>query len=203
MSRFGPNRKAMTVPSDPAGLRMMLGSRSLVLVGLMGCGKTSVGRRLALAMSLRFIDADDEIETSAGQTIPEIFETHGEAYFRDGERRVISRLLRQGPQVLATGGGAFMHPETRAGIKCAGVSIWLRAELPLLMKRVMRRDNRPLLKTADPEARMRQLIEDRYPIYAEADLTVESRDVSLDQMVEDILAALAVGPLTRPQGLPG
>jgi shikimate kinase len=202
MSRFGPNRKAVPAPCDVAALRSALGSRSLVMVGLMGSGKTSVGRRLAVALSLPFVDADDEIETSAGQTIPEIFEIYGEAYFRDGERRVISRLLRQGPQVLATGGGAFMSPETRAAIRLAGFSIWLKAELPLLMKRVMRRDNRPLLKTADPEARMRQLMVDRYPIYAEADLTIESRDVPHEQMVEDILAALSAGPFTPSEGSP-
>lgn len=176
-------------------MRLALGSRSLVLVGLMGCGKSSVGRRLADALSLKFVDADTEIETAAGQTIPEIFEYHGEAYFRDGERRVISRLLNAGPQVLATGGGAFMSEQTRAAIAERGVSIWLKAELAVLMRRVMRRDNRPLLKTADPEARMRELMNARYPVYALADVTVESREVPHEEVVCHIIQSLLAGPL--------
>jgi len=165
------------------------------MVGLMGCGKTSVGRRLSARLDLPFVDADEEIETAAGKTITEIFADHGEAHFRDGERKVIARLLKNGPQVLATGGGAFMHPETRQNIKRAGISIWLKAELPVLMRRVMRRDNRPLLKTADPEARMRELMAERYPIYAEADLVANSRDVPHDVIVDEILDALLKGPL--------
>lgn len=161
----------------------------------MGCGKSSVGRRLGDALELKFVDADHEIETAAGQTIPEIFETYGEQHFRDGERRVIARLLQGGPQVLATGGGAFMNELTRANIKRAGVSIWLKAELAVLMKRVMRRDNRPLLKTADPEARMRDLMAVRYPIYAEADVTVESREVPHEEVVCHIVTTLLAGPL--------
>ena len=175
-----------------------LGSRTLVIVGLMGCGKSSVGRRLAAALELKFIDADEEIEIAANQTVPEIFEMHGEAYFRDGERRVIARVLHGGPQVLATGGGAFMNEQTRANIKAQGVSIWLKAELPVLMKRVMRRDNRPLLKTSDPEARMRELMTIRYPIYAQADLIIESRDVPHDEMVASVIAGLRNGPLAPP-----
>src|SRR5690606_9370502 len=139
-------------------IRKALGDRSLVMVGLMGCGKTSVGRRLSARLDLPFVDADEEIEAAAGKSISEIFADHGEAHFRDGERKVIARLLKNGPQVLATGGGAFMNPETRQNIKLAGISIWLKADLPVLMRRVMRRDNRPLLKTADPEARMRELM---------------------------------------------
>lgn len=165
------------------------------MVGLMGCGKTSVGRRLSARLDLPFVDADEEIETAAGKTITEIFADHGEAHFRDGERKVIARLLKNGPQVLATGGGAFMHPETRQNIKRTGISIWLKAELPVLMRRVMRRDNRPLLKTADPEARMRELMAERYPIYAEADLVANSRDVPHDVIVDEILDALLKGPL--------
>ncbi|HEX7072520.1 MAG TPA: shikimate kinase [Hyphomicrobiaceae bacterium] len=176
-------------------IRASLGTRSLVMVGLMGCGKTSVGRRLSARLDLPFVDADEEIETAAGKTITEIFADHGEAHFRDGERKVIARLLKNGPQVLATGGGAFMHPETRQNIKRAGISIWLKAELPVLMRRVMRRDNRPLLKTADPEARMRELMAERYPIYAEADLVANSRDVPHDVIVDEILDALLKGPL--------
>ena len=163
------------------------------MVGLMGCGKTSVGRRLSAKLDLPFVDADEEIEAAAGKTISEIFADHGEAHFRDGERKVIARLLKNGPQVLATGGGAFMHPETRENIKRAGISIWLKAELPVLMRRVMRRDNRPLLKTADPEARMRERMIARYPIYAEADLA-HSRDVPHEVIVEEIIES-GSGPL--------
>ena len=195
MIRFDMRRQRRHPAGDVAALLEALGDRSLVLVGLMGCGKSSVGRRLANALDLKFIDADEEIEQAAGQTIPEIFETHGEDYFRAGERRVIARLLQSGPQVLATGGGAFMSEETRASIKDRGVSIWLKADLPLLMKRVMRRDNRPLLKTADPEARMRELMSARYPVYALADLIIDSRDVPHDEMVGSVISGLRNGPL--------
>ena len=179
--------EANEIETVRAGLRR----RSLVLVGLMGCGKSSVGKRLAAKLQLPFVDADEEIEKVAAKSISEIFSDHGEAYFRSGERRVIARLLGAGPQVLATGGGAFMMPETRENIKHDGISIWLKAELPVLMRRVQKRDTRPLLKTADPEATMRALIEARYPVYAEADVTVESRDVTHDIMVSDVLTALA------------
>jgi shikimate kinase len=167
-----------------------LGRRSIVLVGLMGCGKTSVGRKLSQRLGLSFVDADEEIERAANKSIPEIFAEHGEPYFRDGERRVIARLLRSGPQVLATGGGAFMSVETRAAIAAAGISVWLRAELPVLMKRVARRANRPLLRSPDPEGTMRALMEARYPIYAEADIPVDSSDVSHEVMAETVLRAL-------------
>ena len=140
---------------DLTAIRNGIAERSIVLVGLMGAGKSTVGRRLAERLELPFIDADIEIERAAGKTIPEIFADHGEAYFRDGERRVISRLIDHGPQILATGGGAFINPEIRKLIADRGISVWLRAELPLLMKRVRRRSNRPLLDTADPEAVMR------------------------------------------------
>ncbi len=167
-----------------------LGERSIVLVGLMGCGKSSVGRRLASRLGLLFVDADEEIERVAAKSIVEIFADHGEAYFRDGERRVIARLLANGPQVLATGGGAFINPETRANIRERGISIWLRADLPILMRRVSKRENRPLLKTAYPEATMRDLIDKRYPVYAEADLTIDSRDVPHDVIVNEAISAL-------------
>jgi shikimate kinase len=176
----------------------LLGERSIVLVGLMGCGKSSVGRRLASRLGLGFVDADEEIERVAAKSIVEIFADHGEAYFRDGERRVIARLLSSGPQVLATGGGAFINPDTRAKIRERGVSIWLRAELPVLMRRVSKRDTRPLLKSGDPEATMRDLMNNRYPIYAEADLTVESRDVPHDVIVNEIIAALKAKLATVP-----
>ena len=198
MIRPEPRRGRRPLPEDVQAVKAALGARSLVLVGLMGCGKSSVGRRLGDALDLRFVDADHEIELSAGQSIPEIFEYLGETYFRDGERRVISRLLRGGPQVLATGGGAFMNEQTRDNISQDGISIWLKAELSILMKRVMRRDNRPLLKTADPEARMRDLMTARYPVYALADLTVESREVPHEEIVGHIIHGLLTGPLAQP-----
>ncbi len=173
-----------------SGIRQALGNRSIVMVGLMGCGKSSVGRRLASRLGLPFVDVDDEIEASARKLIKEIFDDHGEAYFRDGERRVIARLLANGPQVLATGGGAFINPETRAKIKASGISIWLKAELPVLMKRVGKRDTRPLLRTGDPEATMRRLMAERYPVYQEADLAIESRDVVHDHIVTEVIEAL-------------
>ena len=172
-------------------IREALGSRSIVLIGLMGAGKTAVGRRLAGWLDLPFIDADSEIEAAAGASISEIFAEHGEGYFRQGERKVIARLLENGPQVLATGGGAYMDGATRAAIKARGVSVWLKAELKVLLKRVGRRDNRPLLAAGDPGAVMKQLMEQRYPIYAGADVTVESRDVPHEVMVGLVIDALA------------
>ena len=148
--------------------------RTIVLVGLMGAGKTNIGRRLATRLQLPFVDADSEIEAAAGETIPEIFENRGEAAFREGERRVIARLLEGPVQVLATGGGAYMDPQTRALIRERGISVWLRAELEVLLQRVARRLNRPLLKQGDPREVLSQLIERRYPVYAEADIVVDS-----------------------------
>lgn len=168
-----------------------LGTRTIVMVGLMGCGKSSIGRRVASRLKLPFIDADDEIEERAGQSIEDIFNEHGEVFFRDREKLVIASLLDQGPLVLATGGGAFIAPETREVFKKTSISVWLKADLPVLMQRVSRRSNRPLLKTDDPEAVMRDLIDTRYPIYAEADITIESRDVPHDVIVTDILTALS------------
>ena len=175
--------------------RASLGCRSIVLVGMPGSGKSSIGRRLGQRLGLRFADADHEIEAAAGMTIPEIFALHGEAYFRDGERRVITRLLAGPPLVLATGGGAFMSPETRVNISGGGISVWLRAELPVLMRRVAKRETRPLLKTGDPEATMRGLMQARYPVYAEADITIESRDVAHETIVAEILDALKASPI--------
>ena len=174
-------------------VRRALGKRSLVMVGLMGCGKSSVGRRLAARLGLPFTDADEEIERVAQKSISEIFTDHGEAFFRDREAKVIERLLAGGPQVLATGGGAFMTEATRARIRDYGLSIWLRAELPVLLRRVGKRDTRPLLKT-DPEQVMRELMDARYPVYAEADITVESRDVPHDGIVAEIVETLARHP---------
>lgn len=181
-----------TPPLPPcAALVAAMGTRSIVLIGMMGAGKSSIGRRLAKRLELPFVDADTEIELAAGMTITEIFEQHGEPYFRAGEARVLARLLDQGPQVLATGGGAFMNPGTRELIRAKSISIWLRAELDVLMRRIRRRADRPLLQTADPEATLNRLIEERYPVYAEADLTLQSRDVPHEVIVEEIIAAIA------------
>jgi shikimate kinase len=180
---------------DQAGQRgqplsRRLGARSLVLVGLMGAGKSTVGRRLAQTLQLPFRDADHEIEAAAGMTIPEIFAIHGEDHFRDGERRVIARLLQEGPIVLATGGGAFMNDETRLRIAEHGISLWLKADLDVLMRRVRKRHNRPLLQNPDPEGTMRRLIEARHPIYALADVTVDSREIPHEKVVQDALHAI-------------
>jgi shikimate kinase len=172
-------------------IKPVLGEKSIVMVGLMGCGKSAVGRRLAARLGLPFVDADEEIEKAAGQSIEDIFTEHGEAYFRQGERKVLARLLRSGPQVLATGGGAFMNAETRAAIGQSGISVWLKADLPLLVRRVAKRNNRPLLKTGDPEVVMQSLMDARYPVYAQADITVESRDVPHEVIVAEILERLA------------
>lgn len=174
-------------------IRANLGTRSIVLVGMPGSGKSAVGRRLAAQLELPFVDADEEIEQAAGKPIMDIFKDHGEAYFRDGERKVIARLLTSGPQVLATGGGAFMVAETRQNIRRSGISIWLKAELSLLLRRVSRRNTRPLLQ-ADPEGAMRALMEARYPIYETADIAVESRDLPHDSIVGEIIDALAESP---------
>ena len=165
-------------------------NRSIVLVGLMGAGKTKIGRRLAARLSLPFFDSDEEIEAAAGATIEEIFANRGEAVFRDGERRVIARLLGGPVHVLATGGGAFMDPATRRVIAARGVSIWLRAGIDVLYARVSRRTNRPLLKTADPRGVLADLIDRRHPIYAEADITIDSGDGPPDATASRVIAAL-------------
>jgi shikimate kinase len=167
-----------------------LGRRSIVLVGMMGVGKSSVGRRLAARLSIPFVDADTEIEKAAGMSIADIFARHGEADFRNGEARVIARLLESGPQVLATGGGAFMNATTRANIRDRAVSVWLKADAGVLTRRLRRRNDRPLLKTADPAATLAALLAERDPVYGEADLTVLSRDIPHDVIVDEIVAAL-------------
>jgi shikimate kinase len=164
--------------------------RTIVLVGLMGAGKTSIGRRLAQQLRLPFVDADAEIEAAAGSSIEEIFQRHGEAAFRDGERRVIARLLEQPVHVLATGGGAFMDPATRALIRERCLSIWLRASLPLMLARVGRRNNRPLLKGGDPGTVLEKLMAERYPFYAEADIAVDSVDGPPELTLERVMTAL-------------
>jgi shikimate kinase len=164
--------------------------RTIVLVGLMGAGKTNIGRRLAQRLGLPFVDADSEIESAAGETIEEIFERRGEAVFREGERKVIARLLGNPVHVLATGGGAFMDGETRALIRQRGISVWLRADLELLYQRVSRRNNRPLLKQGNPRETLARLIEQRYPVYAQADITVETIDGPPEATMERVMTAL-------------
>jgi shikimate kinase len=180
-------------PVSAAAILTRLGRRSIVLIGMMGVGKSSIGRRLGVRLGVPFVDADAEIEKAAGMNIADIFARHGETYFRSGEARVIARLLEGSPQVLATGGGAVMNADTRAAIKAKGVSIWLNAEFDLLMRRINKRKNeRPLLQTADPAATLRQLLEERAPVYAQADLTVQSREVPHDAIVSEIMRALTV-----------
>lgn len=188
-----PSPSASPAPSESAqiaALRQHLGQRTLVLIGLMGAGKSSLGKRLAIKLDLPFKDADDEIERAAGMSIAEIFDIHGEAYFRDGERKVIARLLGEGPLVLATGGGAYMNAETRDNIARMGISIWLRAELDVLMRRVRRRTHRPLLQVEDPESVMQRLMDARYPVYRQADITIESRDSPHEVILGDLITAL-------------
>lgn len=177
--------------ASPATIRERLGARSIVLIGMMGAGKSTVGRRLAARLGLPFSDADTEIEKAAGCGIPEIFAAHGEAYFRDGERRVIARLLDEGPQVVAAGGGAWMNPQTREKVAEKGISVWLKADLDLLRRRVRRRNNRPLLAGTDAGEKLAQLSAERDPVYALADLTVISGDVPHDAVVDDVLSGLA------------
>jgi len=177
--------------AEEAAIFRALGTRVLVLIGMMGAGKSSIGRRIAARLNLPFVDADVEIEAAhAGLTIPEIFAKYGEPYFRDGEVRVIARLLEGGPSVLATGGGAFMREETRQRIRAKGVSMWLRADPDVILRRVKRRSDRPLLQTDDPAAKIQELVDQRYPVYAEADITVLSRDVPHERIVEECLQML-------------
>jgi shikimate kinase len=198
MMRFGHGgKKEEQIAPIVAKVRAGLAARSIVLVGMPGCGKSAIGRRLAQRLELPFVDADDEIEQAAGKAITDIFKEHGEPYFREGERKVIARILNSGSQVLATGGGAFMSAETRDNIRSSAVSVWLKAELPLLLRRVLKRNNRPLLER-DPEGVMRSLVETRYPIYALADITVESRDLPHEVMVFEIIEALAAHGAPRP-----
>ena len=164
--------------------------RTIVMVGLMGAGKSAVGRRLAARLNMPFVDADTEIETAAGCTIAEIFERHGEAAFRDGERRVIARLLEGPPIVLATGGGAFMDDDTRALVARTGISVWLRADLDTLVQRTAKRNHRPLLRDGDPAKTLKNLIAIRHPIYEQSDIVVESDDSPLDKTVDRVCKAL-------------
>ncbi|UCI08795.1 shikimate kinase [Mesorhizobium sp. B1-1-8] len=183
------------LPANPpdegrVALLEQLGSRSVVFVGLMGAGKTAIGRKVATMLSLPFIDSDQEIESVSRMTVPELFERYGEAEFRALEQRVILRLLESGPQVLSTGGGAFMNPQTREAIASHGVSVWLKADLDLLMERVAKKQNRPLLKNPDPRGVLERLMEERHPIYATADMTVATRDDRKEVIAGEVIAAL-------------
>lgn len=178
------------MPQD-AAIAAALGARPIVLVGMMGVGKTAIGKRLAARLHLPFVDADHEIEAAAGMTIAEIFAEHGEPYFRDGEARVLARLLDAGPCVLATGGGAYMRAETRERVRAKGIALWLKAEADVILKRVRRRNDRPLLQTGDQAATIARLIAERYPVYAEADITVMSLDEPHERIVQDCMDALS------------
>ena len=180
----------MISPGDTALIKNWLGSRSIVMIGLMGAGKTTVGRRLAARLHLPFADSDHEVERAAGQSIADIFAEYGEAFFREGERKVIARLLKNGPQVLATGGGAFLDAETLANVRADGYSLWLRAELHVLMERVQRKRHRPLLRETDPVQVMRDLMKKRHPVYAQADFIIDSREVPHEVLVNEIIEQL-------------
>lgn len=204
-----PAAQIGAIMSPEAAIVAALGQRSVVLIGMMGAGKSTVGRRLALRLRLPFVDADTEIEAAAAMTIPEIFEQHGEPHFRDGEARVISRLLAGGPLVLATGGGAYLREQTRTRIAEAGISLWLKAEADVILRRVRRRADRPLLQTADPAAVIARLIGERHPFYEQSDIVIDSRDVPHETIVDESIAALhahlvgaRAAPLTIPMDSP-
>ncbi len=191
MSLFSPQRRSVSALGPATRPEGAVLPRTVALVGLMGAGKTAVGKRLAARLGLRFVDADEEIEVAAGCTIEEYFLAHGEAAFRDGERRVIARLLEQPAHILATGGGAFIDPITRGLMRGRVITVWLRADLDVLVARTARRNNRPLLKQGkSPRDVLEGLIAHRYPIYTEADLTVNSDDCSVEDMVDRVLAAV-------------
>ncbi|MEO4000654.1 shikimate kinase [Mesorhizobium sp. CAU 1732] len=173
-----------------ASVLTMLEKRVVVFVGLMGAGKTAIGRKVAQTLGLPFVDSDHEIETVSRMSVPELFERYGEPEFRALEQRVIERLLREGPRVVSTGGGAFMNAQTREAIGSYGISMWLKADLDVLMERVAKKQNRPLLKNADPRGVMQQLMQDRYPVYALADVTVETRDTKREIIADEALQAL-------------
>ena len=176
--------------AQEAAIVAALGKRSVVLVGMMGAGKSTIGRRLAMRLRLPFVDADNEIEAAAGMSIPDIFEVHGEPHFRDGEARVIARLLDNGPILLATGGGAFMREDTRNRIRDKAISMWLKADADVILRRVKRRADRPLLQNADPAAVIARLIAARHPFYEQTDILIDSRDVPHDRIVDECVVAL-------------
>lgn len=168
-----------------------LSGRSIVFVGLMGAGKTAIGRKVATELGIPFIDSDHEIESVSRTTIPDLFELYGEPEFRSLEQRVIGRLLEGGPQVLSTGGGAFMNASTRETIANRGLSVWLKADIDVLMERVSKKQNRPLLKNADPRGVMQRLMDERYPVYALADITVPTRDDAKEVIAREVIAAIS------------
>lgn len=190
MSEDHPRARAARGASDTVEILRRLGERSVVFVGLMGAGKTAIGRKVATELGLSFVDSDQEIEAASRMTIPELFERYGEPEFRALEQRVIARILETGPRVLSTGGGAFMNAQTREAIAANAVSIWLRADIDVLMERVSKKQNRPLLRTADPRATMERLMEERYPTYATADVTVVTRDERKEIIASEVLEAL-------------
>lgn len=191
MTETAPSQLACSPPAPAdAEVARALGNRSIVLVGMMGAGKSTIGRRLAARLKLPFVDADHEIEAAAGMSIPDIFAAHDEQYFRDGEARVIARLLDGGPSVLATGGGAVLRADTRERISRRGISIWLKAEADVVFRRVKRRADRPLLQTADPAATIERLIAERAPFYQQADIEILSRDVPHEKIVDECAEAL-------------
>jgi shikimate kinase len=173
-----------------ADILARLGNRSIVFVGLMGAGKTAIGRKVAAELGIPFVDSDHEIETVSRTTIPDLFELYGEPEFRSLEQRVIGRLLERGPQILSTGGGAFMNAQTREVVAMRGLSVWLKADIDVLMDRVSKKQNRPLLKNADPRGVMLRLIDERYPVYALADITVVTRDDAKDVIAREVIAAI-------------
>jgi shikimate kinase len=199
MTRFASGKGEVVSREDR--IRAGLGTRSIVLVGMPGCGKSALGRRLAPRLGLPFIDADEEIELAAGKSITEMFADYGEAYFRDGERKVIARLLASGPKVLATGGGSLMNAETRENIRRHGISVWVKADAALLVRRVAKRNTRPLFEGRDAEAVVQELMDARHPLYSAADIIVQSRDVPHELIVEEIIEALTASPLlAEPAG---
>lgn len=183
-------QSAVETDVDQAALLEKLGQRSIVLVGLMGAGKTAIGRKVATALGLVFIDSDQEIEDVSRMSIPELFELYGEPEFRALEQRVIARVLEGGPQILSTGGGAYMNAHTREAIASNAVSVWLKADLDLLMERVSKKQNRPLLKNDNPRAVLERLMNERYPVYAHADLTVVTRDERKEVIAAEVIEAL-------------
>lgn len=195
-----PDVQNLSPEASVAALLERLGARSIVFVGLMGAGKTAIGRKVAQALGLGFIDSDHEIEGVSRMTIPELFERYGETEFRALEQRVIGRVLEGGPQVLSTGGGAFMNAQTRTAIGAHGVSVWLKADLNLLMERVSKKQNRPLLQNADPRAVLSKLMDERYPVYALADITVPTRDDRKEAIASEVIEAICehLGSPCRP-----
>jgi shikimate kinase len=186
----GPDVMSAQIKSTKDPAKIIPSDKSIVLVGLMGAGKTCIGTRLARKLGMYFVDADDEIEAAANCTVEEIFTRYGEQAFRDGERPVIARLLAGEPRVVATGGGAFVNAKTRDNVRRMGISIWLKADIDVLLQRVSRRNNRPLLKNGDKRQTLERLIDERYPCYAEANLTVESGAESPDATVTKVIDAL-------------